>query len=129
MRAYKWPEATIQHFRALLVDRFARALARNVDIVFGSDLIWDSDEFDRGTWAIEQLDSFTESGATPLQILRTVTVNPARLLDVEDHRGRIAVGYAADIIGVDRNPLDDISALKEVSFVMKDGRVAKRPER
>ena len=56
-------------------------------------------------------------------------INPARLLDVEDHRGRITVGYAADIIGVDRNPLDDISALKEVSFVMKDGRVAKRPER
>jgi len=124
MRAYGWPDSTIDSFRELLVDRMRRAFARNVEIVFGSDLIWASEVWDRGTWAMEQLDSFTEAGATPLQILRATTINSARLLDVADQRGRIAEGYAADIIAVDGNPLDDISALKAVSFVMKDGRVA-----
>jgi len=125
MRAYGWPDAMIQTRRELVVDRMRRALARNVDIVFGSDLIWGSDEWDRGTWAMEQLSSFTEAGMTPAQILRSVTVNAARLLDVEDERGRIAEGYAADIIAVEGNPLEDISTLMNVSFVMKDRRVAK----
>ena len=43
----------------------------------------------------------------------------------ENERGRIAEGYAADIIAVEGNPLEDISTLMNVSFVMKDGRVAK----
>jgi len=125
MHAYPWPDATVASFRNLLVDRMRRAYAHNVDVVFGSDLIWGSDQWDRGTWAREQLESFIEAGATPLQILRSVTTNPARLLDVQDRRGRIAKGYAADIIAVEGNPLEDASALMHVSFVMKDGRVAK----
>jgi imidazolonepropionase-like amidohydrolase len=125
LRAYEWPEEQIQAARRLVVDRMRRALARNVEIVFGSDLIWGSPEWDRGTWAMEQLDSFTEAGATPLQTLRAVTVNAARLMDLEGERGRIAEGYAADIIAVSGNPLEDTSALMDVSFVMKDGRVAK----
>jgi imidazolonepropionase-like amidohydrolase len=125
MRAYGWSDDVIDMRRELVVDRMRRALARNVEIVFGSDLIWGSDEWDRGSWAMEQLDSFTEAGATPLQVLRAVTVNAARLMDMGDERGRIAEGYAADIIAVDGNPLEDISTLMDVSFVMKDGRVAR----
>ncbi len=127
MRAYGWPDDVIDMRRELVVDRMRRALERNVEIVFGSDLIWGSDEWDRGTWAMEQLDSFTEAGATPLQILRAVTVNAARLMDMGDERGRIAEGYAADIIAVEDNPLENISTLMDVPFVMKDGRVAKEP--
>jgi imidazolonepropionase-like amidohydrolase len=48
-------------------------------------------------------------------------------MDMDDERGRIAEGYAADIIAVEGNPLEDISTLMDVSFVMKDGRVAKGP--
>ena len=52
-----------------------------------------------------------------------MTINAARLLGVENERGAIKPGLAADIIATAANPLDDIDALKEVSFVMKDGRI------
>lgn len=125
MRLYRWSEPLIRQFRGGLVDRMRRAYDHDVDMVFGSDLIWASPECDRGTCAMEQIDSFIEAGATPLQILQALTVNAARLLSMEGSRGRVAPGYAADIIAVPANPLDDISTLKNVTFVMKDGRVAK----
>ena len=52
-----------------------------------------------------------------------MTIHSARLLGVEEDRGAIKPGLAADIIAIPRNPLDDILALKEVSFVMKEGDV------
>jgi len=50
-----------------------------------------------------------------------ITTN-AELLRIADQRGRIAPGYSADIIATPRNPLEDIKALRQVNFVMKDGR-------
>lgn len=125
MEAYGWSESDIQARRALVVDRLRRALQADVTVAFGSDLIWASEEQDRGAWAIEQIDSFLESGATPGEILRMMTVNVANLLELEGKRGRLQVGYAADLIAVASNPLEDIAALKTVSFVMADGRIAR----
>ena len=55
-----------------------------------------------------------------------MTTNGARLLGIEDQRGGIRQGMAADFIGTTGNPLDDIAVLKQVSFVMKDGVVFRR---
>jgi imidazolonepropionase-like amidohydrolase len=52
-----------------------------------------------------------------------MTTNAAALLGVEKNRGAIEPGMAADIIATPNNPLDDILTLKQVRFVMKDGRV------
>jgi imidazolonepropionase-like amidohydrolase len=54
-----------------------------------------------------------------------MTTNAAELLRIHKERGSIAVGLAADIIAVPQNPLEDIKALRRVSFVMKDGNVIK----
>jgi imidazolonepropionase-like amidohydrolase len=126
LRAYEWPESVVQNFRGIVVDRLTRALARDVEIVFGSDLIWASPDKDRGRWTMEQLVAFTDAGATPLQILRSATTTAAKLFGMEDRRGRIAEGFAADLIAVEGHPLQDIDALLRVTFVMKDGRVARR---
>lgn len=126
MRAYEWPESLVQSFRSTVVDRMTRALARDVTIVFGSDLIWASPDKDRGRWTMEQLVAFTDAGATPLQILRSATTSAAELFGMEEERGRIADGFAADLIAVEGDPLLDIGALLRVTFVMKDGRVARR---
>ena len=48
-----------------------------------------------------------------------------RISETEDSRGPIRVGFAADIIATSENPLDDINALRDVRFVMKDGMVFK----
>jgi imidazolonepropionase-like amidohydrolase len=52
--------------------------------------------------------------------------NAARLLGVDKVRGAIAPGQFADIIATPENPLENISTLKKVSFVMKNGKVFKQ---
>lgn len=64
-------------------------------------------------------------GMTPAQALQSATSLTAELLGWEDRVGRIAPGYFADIIAVDGNPLDDISEMEDVDFVMKGGVVYK----
>jgi imidazolonepropionase-like amidohydrolase len=50
-----------------------------------------------------------------------MTTNAADLMGLSDERGTIRPGLAADIIAMPANPLDDLRALHDVSFVMKDG--------
>jgi imidazolonepropionase-like amidohydrolase len=61
------------------------------------------------------------AGLTPDEALMAATVNASRALHMEDQIGSIAPGKEADIIAVDRDPLTDIHAMEEVSFVMKGG--------
>ena len=60
-------------------------------------------------------------GMTPMQAIETGTVNAAAPLGLDDEIGRLDAGMAADIVAVDENPLDDIAALENVTFVMKGG--------
>lgn len=64
-------------------------------------------------------------GMTPLQAIRAATVDSARLLGWEDRVGRIAPGFYADLVAVDGDPLEDVSELENVGFVMKGGVVYK----
>jgi len=66
------------------------------------------------------------AGLAPLESLRAGTVNAADLLGTGD-RGELAVGKLADIVAVTGNPLEDIRATEKVVFVMKGGRVYRRP--
>ena len=69
----------------------------------------------------------TERGMTPRQPTQSATMLAAELVNI-DKIGQFKAGWHADIIAVDRNPLDDINAVKSVSFVMKAGRVYKGGE-
>ena len=52
---------------------------------------------------------------------------PASRPGLDDEIGRIADGYAADVIAVEGNPLENIRVMEDVRFVMRDGRVVKAP--
>ncbi|MFL6417027.1 MAG: amidohydrolase family protein [Bryobacteraceae bacterium] len=66
------------------------------------------------------------AGLTPMESLRAGTTNAAALLGTTD-RGELAVGKFADIVAVAGNPLEDIRATEKVLFVMKGGKVYRRP--
>ncbi len=107
-----------------ILARNRRALAAGTPMAFGSDVVYARDGWTRGELTLEFLDSFTGADFPATLILQMFTMNAADLLDV--NAGQIKVGLAADIIAMDENPLDDVTALRGVQFVMKDGNVYKR---
>ena len=66
-----------------------------------------------------------EFGMTPMQAIQSATSRAAELLDKQGKLGVIAPGAYADVIAVNEDPLRDVNALKNVTFVMKDGEVYK----
>jgi imidazolonepropionase-like amidohydrolase len=98
-----------------------------IPIAFGSDAILQLPGKDRGQTTIEWVDSYSAAGLPPAAILEAMTGNAARLLGVDKERGAIKVGQAADIISTPVNPLDRIDALKQMTWVMKNGRIVKGP--
>jgi imidazolonepropionase-like amidohydrolase len=70
----------------------------------------------------DELVTLVSWGLPPLAVLRAATVTAAELINAGD-RGRLAQGQLADIIAVPGNPLEDITVTRNVSFVMKGGKV------
>ncbi|HVF28169.1 MAG TPA: amidohydrolase family protein [Pyrinomonadaceae bacterium] len=98
-----------------------RAIRGGVKIAFGTDAA----VIPHGQNA-KEFNALVTKGMTPLDAIRTATVNAADLLGVSD-RGVIAAGRLADLIGVPGDPLQNVRALEDVRFVMKGGAVFKRP--
>jgi imidazolonepropionase-like amidohydrolase len=66
-------------------------------------------------------------GMKPLEVLQADFLNGARLLGWQNEIGNLKPGYYADIVAVPGNPLQDISAVTRVSFVMKNGVIYRKP--
>jgi imidazolonepropionase-like amidohydrolase len=99
---------------------FRKALGAGVKIAFGTDV----GPFPHGTQAVE-FEYMTKFGMAPLAAIQSATVNAADLMGWSDRVGAIETGKFADIIAVDENPLQDITQLEHVRFVMKGGQVVR----
>jgi imidazolonepropionase-like amidohydrolase len=119
---YGFPPESIPPLRDYIDRNLAsvrRAAAAGVRLAMGSDAVFSM--FGQNT---RELGWFVKAGMTPEQALRTATRTGAGLLAAGDRLGRIAPGYLADLVAVDRNPLVRIDALFDgVRWVMKDGTV------
>ncbi len=104
----------------LIQQTFAKAYKSGVAIAFGTD----SGVSAHGDNADEFI-YMVEAGMPPMDAIKAATMNAAKLLKQDKFLGSISVGKIADIIAVSGNPLEDISAMKQVSFVMKQGTVFK----
>ncbi len=105
---------------ALQRENFSKAVNAGVNMVMGTD----AGVYPHGD-NLKQLSRMVQFGMSPIQALQAASINAATLLNKESDLGSIKVGAYADIIAVSGNPLDDISVLENVDFVMKGGEVIK----
>lgn len=106
----------------LIQSTFAKAYKEGVKIAFGTD----SGVSAHGDNA-QEFALMVEAGMPPAEALKSATVSTAELLGISDKLGSLEAGKLADIVAVPGNPLDDITVMENVIFVMKDGTVYKRP--
>jgi imidazolonepropionase-like amidohydrolase len=109
--------APLQEYIAKNLESARRAVKAGVKIGMGSDAVYSM--FGQNT---RELEWMVKAGMTPAQALATATTTAAELLDQKDRLGRIAPGFAADIVAIEGKPLDNIGdVITGVRWVMKDG--------
>jgi imidazolonepropionase-like amidohydrolase len=105
----------------LVADVYKRARKLHVKIALGTDAVAGS----HGRNAEEFIYRVKDGGDTPMDALTSGMSVSAESLGMADKIGSLAPGMEADIVATDGNPLDDITAVRKVAFVMKHGKVYK----
>jgi imidazolonepropionase-like amidohydrolase len=116
-------------------EQLKSAWEKGVPVTFSTDMDYWSENFknDKGEWmnrgelTINFLLTWKAAGIPAKDTLKALTTNGYKAADVyKDQRGPIKVGYFADIVAVEGDPLTNIDAVRNVQFVMKNGEVFKR---
>jgi imidazolonepropionase-like amidohydrolase len=119
------PADRIAKAKALQAERdrcLRAAFAAGVTVAFGSDTIYPHAQANR------EFARMVRVGLSPMAAIRAATTNAARVLGIEKDVGALESGKRAAVGAVGRDPLADVSALENVVFVMKDGRVVRPNE-
>jgi imidazolonepropionase-like amidohydrolase len=103
------------------IAEFKKQVAAGIPFAVGSDV----GPFPHGTQAVE-MELMVRYGLKPLAVLQADFLEGARVLGWQGQIGELKPGYYADVIAVPGNPLDDITAVEHVRFVMKNGEVVRR---
>jgi imidazolonepropionase-like amidohydrolase len=103
------------------IHEFKRQVAAGVPMAVGSDV----GPFPHGTQA-KEFELMVRYGMTPVAVLQADYLNGAQILTWQNSVGQLKAGYYADVITVPGNPLEDITALERVGFVMKGGIIYKQ---
>lgn len=106
----------------LIQSTFGKAYKEGVKIAFGTDSGVSAHGDNAKEFAL-----MVEAGMPPVEALKSATVATSELLGISDKLGSLEAGKLADIVAVSGDPLDDITVMENVIFVMKDGTIYKRP--
>jgi imidazolonepropionase-like amidohydrolase len=106
------------------VEMLKIAYKHGVKVVFGTDFIGPMQPLQATEWSVR-----AQAGLPHAEVLKHATTNAAELLGEQERLGRIAEGYAADLLILEQNPLEDISVLaapeKSISTVVSRGKVVR----
>jgi len=106
---------------SVIQQTFGKAYKAGVKIAFGTD----AGVYAHGKNYIE-FQYMVEAGMPPMEAIKAATTSAADLLSISDKTGSITIGKFADIIAIDGDPLQDIKNMKNVTFVMKEGKIYKQ---
>jgi imidazolonepropionase-like amidohydrolase len=109
-------------------ERLRAVREAGVPVAFGSDAYYTVPGLSRGVASLMTLRAYREAGYTPWQVIRSATIQGARLLGLESEIGSLEKGRAADIIAIKGDVLSNTLLLEDVSFVMSRGEVVKRQD-
>ncbi|MBB6095587.1 imidazolonepropionase-like amidohydrolase [Povalibacter uvarum] len=98
-----------------------RAWRAGVAMGIGSD----SGSLNDSHATVREMELFVAAGIPAAEAIKAATVNNADILGMSARLGRLRAGYDADLIAVQGSPIEDIGRLRDVSFVMKAGKVVK----
>jgi imidazolonepropionase-like amidohydrolase len=126
-------ETPISNYHSPNEGRFKRqtegmknAWTNHVKMAFSTDADYYIPGMTRGEVVLDFLKSWKAAEISAPDILKIMTTNGYQVCDIVDKRGPVKVGLPADLIAMRGNPLQNIDALRDVPFVMKDGLVFKR---
>ncbi len=122
--SFNFPEATFVALEKALdptADVLRRARSRKVKVIFGTDAVAGA----HGRNAEEFIYRVQDGHDSPMEALRSATSLAAESLGLGDRIGTVAAGFDADLVATEENPLEDITAVRRVVFVMKGGKVYK----
>ncbi len=108
-----------------IIDRLKRAYKIGTKMAFGTDIIIDLPGKNRVESNLEVLKNWKAAGIPASYVLQTMTIYAAELLGTARSRGILEKNFRADIIALKNDPIENIDAIKDVQFVMKDGEVIK----
>jgi imidazolonepropionase-like amidohydrolase len=111
---------TVEKTKAILASQqpaFTQALQHHLKIAYGVD--------EDPDFSSKEFGALVRGGMTPLAAIQAATVNASELLGTPKDTGTLEAGKFADIIAVSGDPLQDITAMERVVFVMKGGELIK----
>jgi imidazolonepropionase-like amidohydrolase len=120
--SWSFPEASFQALQNALEPTAAilrRARAHHVKVVFGTDAVAGA----HGHNAEEFIYRVRDAGDKPMDAIVSATSMAAESLGMGNRIGTVAPGFEADLVAVEGNPLEDVTAVRRVVFVMKGGKV------
>lgn len=110
-----------------IAGRLRRAHKIGVKMGFGTDIVVELSNENRAEMTWDYLEVWRAADVPAAEILKCMITNNAELFRIDQERGAIRPGFAADIVAAPANPLEDIEALRKVYFVMKNGKIVRRP--
>ncbi len=109
------------HMLPRIEDTFRRARALGIPIVTGADSSYGPESISRVSTEIV---NYVKLGMSPLEAIQSGTVRAAELFGVEKETGALEPGLEADLIVIEKNPLEDIRVIQDIILVISNGRVA-----
>lgn len=119
---YDHPVTTIRglHMLPRMEKTIKMALSHDINLVASTDSRYGPESINRVPM---EAANFVKLGMSHMDAIRSCTSRAAELLEVDDHTGRITEGYDADLVVIERNPLEDIRSLQDVIVIISNGKI------